>query len=77
MSWIWILVTFFAGALGGYILCDVIQTENTINYVIKKLKAKKGGTIDVDAEAVLSNQDKKQQRKEKRNQRRDARKNKK
>jgi hypothetical protein len=77
MSWHWVLVTFFAGGLGGYILCDVIQTENTINYVIKKLKAKKGGSIDVDAEAVLSNEDKRQQKKEERKQRRESRKNKK
>ena len=53
MSWIWILVTFFAGGLGGYMLCDALQTENRITYVIKKLKAKDGGTIAVDTEAAI------------------------
>ena len=70
MSWIWTLVTFFAGGLGGYMLCDALQTENRITYVIKKLKAKDGGTIAVDTEATID-------KKEKRNQRREARKNKK
>ncbi len=69
MSWIWCIVTFFAGSLAGYMLCDALQTENRITYVIKKLKAKDGGSVVVDADATLTKE-------EKRKQRRDARKNK-
>ena len=72
MSWHWILVAFLAGGLGGYIACDRMTTEQKITYVIKKLRAKKGGEISVDGEAVIEGRNRKEERK----QRRDARKNK-
>lgn len=68
---------FFIGlCLGlflGYAVCDLLTKESSIVYHIKKLRAKKGSHITVEAEAVESS---KQTRREKRKQRRESRKNK-
>jgi len=69
MSPAWLIATFAVGLFLGYLICDVINTENKITYHIKRLRAKEGGVISVEGEAVQSNQSK-------RNQRREARKNK-
>ena len=68
MSWQWILVALGFGMFLGYMVSDLINTENKITYHIKRLRAKEGGTITVDAVA--------KQGKAKRNQRRESRKTK-
>ena len=68
MSWQWILVALGFGMFLGYMVSDLINTENKITYHIKRLRAKEGGTITVDAES--------KQDKTKRNQRRESRKTK-
>jgi len=72
MSWIWLLVVFLLGLFVGYLLCDLMTTENKIAYHIKRLKLKDSpeGSINIDAHAT-------QDRKTKRQLRRESRKNKK
>jgi hypothetical protein len=56
--WVGILL----GALIGYILCDLLTKESSIVYHIKRLRAKEGSVINVEAEAVLSRKEKRKQR---------------
>ena len=70
MSWHWVLIALLAGFALGYMVCDRLTTESKITYVIKKLRAKNGGTVSVDSEATI---DKKADRIAKRNKRKEKR----
>lgn len=66
MSWHWALVALLAGFAGGYIACDRMTVESKITYIIKKLRARDGGAISVDAEATVVAPDRKAARIERR-----------
>lgn len=36
------------GVIIGYVIKDLLTKESEITYIIKKLRAKKGGSIDVE-----------------------------
>jgi len=55
------------GMFIGYAISDLLNKESSIVYHIKKLRAKKGGTVSVEAEAII---DKKADRKTRREERR-------
>ena len=61
------------GIVIGYVAKDLLTKESEITYIIKKLRARKGGEITVDADATVI----KPNKKEKRKQRRESRKKKK
>ena len=47
------LIGLFVGMFLGYAICDLLTKESSIVYHIKKLRAKKGASITVEAEAVV------------------------
>jgi hypothetical protein len=63
------LIGLGVGLFLGYLICDLLTKENSIVYHIKRLRAKEGSSITVEAEAT-------QTRKQARKLRRDSRKNK-
>jgi len=71
-----ILLFIAIGFIAGYVVKDLLTKESEVIYYIKKLRAKKGGTIDVDGRVTIEKKTRKQLREERRKQRREARKNK-
>jgi len=65
-----ILLFIAVGFIAGYIVKDLLTKESEIIYHIKRLRAKKGGSIDVNSEIIIDN------KKEKKNRGRKSRKNK-
>jgi hypothetical protein len=51
-----ILAFILVGIIIGYVGKDLLTTESQIVYHIKRLRAKKGGTVSVEAEAVAVKQ---------------------
>ena len=65
------------GMFLGYMVADLLSTESKITYHIKRLRAKKGATIQVEAEATQSLEKRpKRTREERKADRVDKRKNK-
>ena len=64
------------GFIAGYIVKDLLTKESEVIYHIKRLRAKKGGSIEVDGDVMVS-KPKTKQTKEKRLRRHLLRKNKK
>jgi hypothetical protein len=53
------------GFIAGYIVKDLLTKESEVIYYIKKLRAKKGGEVNVEAEAtVVKTKTRKEERKE-------------
>ena len=61
------IVFLFIGLFGGYVIKDLLTTESEVTYIIKKLRAKRGGEVTVDADAtVIKPKNKKEERKQRR-----------
>lgn len=82
-----ILFYIAIGFIAGYIVKDLLTKESEVIYHIKRLRAKRGGIIDVDADAriykdnldnehIITSKPKTKQTKEKKQRRRLLRKNK-
>jgi len=48
------LIGLFVGMFLGYAICDLLTKESSIVYHIKKLRARRGSTINVEAEAIAT-----------------------
>jgi hypothetical protein len=51
-----VILYILIGIIVGYVGKDLLTTESQIVYHIKRLRAKKGGEIHVDAEAIAVKQ---------------------
>ena len=61
------IVFLFIGLFAGYVIKDLLTTESEVTYIIKKLRAKRGGEVTVDADAtVIKPKNKKEERKQRR-----------
>ena len=65
MSWIWLIVTFLLGGMGGYILKDQLTEEYVSNVTMNKPKVKGRGN-EQDLSQIAEVQMRKLSRKEKR-----------
>jgi len=48
------LALFFIGLFAGYVIKDILTTESQIIYHIKRLRARRGSTINVESEAIAT-----------------------
>ena len=48
-----ILLFIEIGFIVGYVTKDLLTKESEVNYIIKRLRAKKGGHIEVDGDVTL------------------------
>jgi len=48
------LALFFIGLFAGYVIKDLLTTESQITYHIKRLRARRGSTINVESEAIAT-----------------------
>ena len=57
-----ILIGLGFGMFLGWAIKDLLTTDSKITYHIKRLRAKEGSTITVEAEAVQNKKDERKQR---------------
>ena len=63
-----ILLFIAVGFIAGYIVKDLLTKESEVIYHIKRLRAKKGGEISVDANPIINKpKERKQRRKLRKN----------
>ena len=55
------------GFIAGYVVKDLLTKESEVIYHIKRLRAKKGGSIDVDGNVTIEKKTPKQERKLRKN----------
>ena len=55
------------GFIAGYVVKDLLTKESEVIYHIKRLRAKKGGSIDVDGNVVIEKKTRKQRRESRKN----------
>ena len=62
-------IAFFIaiGFIVGYVVKDLMTKESQVIYHIKRLRAKKGGSIDVDGAVIVEKNTRKQRRKSRKN----------
>ena len=60
-----ILLFILLGYLGGYVTKDLLTKESEVIYHIRKLRAKKGGSIEVDGNVTVEKQTRRERRKNK------------
>ena len=56
------LALFFIGLFTGYVIKDLLTTESQITYHIKRLRARRGSTINVESEAIATKERKRVKR---------------
>ena len=55
------------GFIAGYVVKDLLTKESEVIYHIKRLRAKKGGSIDVDGNVTIEKKTRKQRRESRKN----------